>query len=224
MLGLRTSTADRIAAAQAALTAIEQRIAQLEGERAAALVDSDRDVIALDRKIEAERGAARVEQDRIAALEVRRGEEAAAARARAYETGIATIERMLPRRAAAAKAVEETIATLIAVVKKYDAITAEVRHGWPANVPQPGSTGFGSYFSPHFLGTRRLEEHLRNCFSSTTRASPTLQDFVRRASAAAERAGLAEAESANGTSLLEELRARGVPKSAVDNDDEAEAA
>src|SRR4029077_17909729 len=139
-----------IAAAQAALTAIEQRIAQLEGERAAALVDSDSDVIALDREIDEQRRAARAFRDRLTVLETKLAEETDQARQRGYETGIATIERMLPRRAAAAKAAEEGIAALIEVVRKYDSITAEVRHGSPADVPQPGSTGFGSYFSPHF--------------------------------------------------------------------------
>jgi ribosome-binding factor A len=72
---------------------------------------------------------------------------------------------------------------------------------------------------------------LRACFAmaglihSTTRASPAASVFVQRASNAADHiAGFHDAEQTNSRELIEGLRQRGVPRLAVDDDDEAEAA
>jgi hypothetical protein len=230
MLSLRKSTEDRIAAAQAALVTIEQRIARLEAERAAILIESDGDVGAIDEQLLSERRSAQALRDRLVALEGRRCEEAEQARQRAYETGIAAIERLLPRREAAAKAVEEAIVALSAAVGKYAAVTETITRDWPADVPRPGSN-HGGYFSGHYVGLQRLGERIRDCFSSpalvyrTTGTSPPSADFVRRASDVSGRVeGFAESERVNSTALLEELRQRGAPRpTAVDDVEEVAA-
>lgn len=175
-------------------------------------------VAELDRQIEVERRAARAFQDQLAALQVRATDEADQARQRAYEVGVDAVAKILPRRERAAVEVESAVKALAAAVGRYISVTELIVRDWPVDVPRPGSTGFGAYFSGHYLTLDHLGATLRDCFSPSMRR-PVPQLFVARAARAAEcAAGLAEAESANSAALLEELRSRGVPKPVVADD------
>jgi hypothetical protein len=217
----RGDTASRIENARQALSAAEARIAELEARRRDALADSDEDIGAIDREIDEQRRAGRTFRDRLAVLQTKLAEEAEQSRQRAYEAGVAAIERLLPRREAAAKAVEEAIVALGSSVSKYDAVTETIRHEWPGNtVPRPG-TNHGGYFSPYLLNLHRLDECLRRVLG----AGPSLRDIVRRVSDAGGRAeGFTESERNNSATLLKDLRQRGAPKPVVADDDVEEAA
>jgi hypothetical protein len=190
------------------------KLAELHTKRAAALLDSDEldAVQAIDKQIEAEHRTISIQADRIIVLDTRVNDEAAEARARAYETAVDSIARLLPLREAAAAEVQSAILALASAVRKYVEISGSIVAKWPTNVSRPS----------YHLGTRRLGETLRNAFShpalifASTRQPLSATDLIQRACDAAERAeGFSAGEAQGHVELLTELRQRGVPAAPV---------
>jgi hypothetical protein len=186
------------------------KLAELHTKRAAALLDSDE--LDADKQIEAEHRTISIQADRIIALDTRVNDEAAEARARAYETAVDSIARLLPLREAAAAEVQSAILALASAVRKYVEISGSIVAKWPTNVSRPS----------YHLGTRRLGETLRNAFShpalifASTRQPLSATDLIQRACDAAERAeGFSAGEAQGHVELLTELRQRGVPAAPV---------
>jgi hypothetical protein len=135
----RRDPAAGLATAQAALTATEQRIAELEGDRQTALAESDTlEAVALvDSALTKERAAAATYQDRIQVL---RGAVKAAnedERQKQYSSALAIVAKRLEARAALAAEMEAALKHTSELWAKLMASRSDVMAKWPEVLPLP---------------------------------------------------------------------------------------
>ncbi|SHH38209.1 hypothetical protein [Bradyrhizobium erythrophlei] len=125
---LRTDPDDTRRAAEAALAQTEAKIADLERDRAAALLTENYAgaVDAIDQQLEAQRRAIAVHQDRIAAMVSRRRADDRVRLEREKAERIADTNKRLTNLQAAAKLVDEATAALQVAVHNLDRADAAV--------------------------------------------------------------------------------------------------
>jgi hypothetical protein len=140
----RKDAAAGLAKAQAALTAANGRIAELEIDRLTALQESDaiEPIHALDLQIAGQRAAAATHADRVqvlrAALKEQRAEQMEAQR----QAAIAEIEKRLAGQIELAKEVEAAVKQLGSSWEKLLHWRQAILGGWPAELPRPLASDF----------------------------------------------------------------------------------
>jgi hypothetical protein len=127
--------------AQAALAADEQRIIELETERAQKLEDADADgdylteIDALDRQIRTLRANASVHRDRIAAMEIKAAKRERARIAEQRTAAIDKIKTALPARVTAAERLDVALKEVAGAFNALAVADAAVFANWSALLP-----------------------------------------------------------------------------------------
>jgi hypothetical protein len=209
----RTDPDETLKAAEAALAQAESKIADLERDRAAKLLELDytAGVESIDLQISAHRRAAVVHRDRLAAMLQKRRTDDRARLEREKADGIADIGKRLARRDSAAQRLEAALADVSAVFAELSAADEATFTGWHAVLPAPNTV---SYLSIGSMATLCRRDRRPSDFDARV-----IVGSVRSiAEGAAE--GLAAEVQQKGRDLLEILQAEPIPD---DVDEEAAA-
>lgn len=194
MTFFRIDPVEAYKSAEAALAQTEARIVELEDERAAKLLAPNYagEVDALDRQIEAQRRAAVVHCDRIAAMAEKQRADERARLEREKADRIADMRKRLARRDTAAERLE---AALVAVREAYAELSAVDKAIFPDG-------GYLSASSLHLL-----------CRRDRRPSDPTPRMIVGAVRSIADGAGegLADAVKEKGNDLIETMQAEPIP-------------
>lgn len=132
--------------ARDALAQAEQRIAELEAERAQKLTDAEGDylaeVAAIDQQIRSLQADATVHRDRIAAMEIKHQKQERARRADEKAAFVAELRKTLPRRQAAAARIDAALKEAVAAFADLAAADDAVFSNWPAVMPRADRFGY----------------------------------------------------------------------------------
>jgi hypothetical protein len=140
----RKDAAAGLAKAQAALTAAEGRISELEIDRLTALRESDaiEPVAEIDRQIADLRKAAATYTDRVAVLKAALREQQAEETERRRQAAIAEIEKRLAGQVELAREVEAAVRHLGQKWNKLLQWRSAILSGWPDNLARPVASDF----------------------------------------------------------------------------------
>jgi hypothetical protein len=140
----RTDPAAGLARAQAALTAAEGRVAELELDRLTALRESDaiEPVAALDRQIAEQRQAAATHAARVQVLKAAVREQQAEETERQRQAALIEVQKRLDAQVELAKEVEAAVRHLGDRWEKLLQWRQAILSGWPEGLPRPLSTDF----------------------------------------------------------------------------------
>jgi hypothetical protein len=213
---LHTDLDDTRRAAEAALLQTETKIADLERDRAAKLLEDNYagGVEQIDRQIEAQQRAATVHRDRIAAMVAKRHVEARARLERERANGIVEIGKRLAHRDTAAQRLEVALKAVRDAYTELSAADAAAFTGWPSVLPTSNSL---SYLAIDGMQAFCKKPRGLHDFESRTIIGP-VRSIVDGAAD-----GLAEEIQQKGRDLIEMLQAESIPEPET-SDDETEAA
>jgi hypothetical protein len=215
-----TDSTRKLAAAQTALAAADERLAALQDERTAALRDDDiAGARRLDRQIADQREARTTFADRVALLQTKLAREQHEQRIAAHLAAVARIETdLLPPRAAAATALEAALKAVAVAARNFKEANDAVKKNWPAIVPRP---------TEYYLSTDRVGERAKECFQPgllvrlyTSQAAASYEFTGRLLQADRHADGFAAEEAKHHAALLSDARAFRVPEIEQPDDDE----
>ena len=204
------TTAEKRAATERAIAAIESELSELRTTLAATLVDDDEGIEAakLSNRIAAAEQRLSLQRARLAALAKQTRKETTDQRQRAKEAGLATMERNLADKAAAAGRVDRVLAELAVALQEYRRAHQNVFSSWLGTFP-PANLYEGYYQYPILPGKLGAALNLRDVYGMLTGVGERL-------------GSLSDLEIEQATNLIASLRGEPLPPLHDDDDQDGQ--